>query len=260
LAIVLPCSSACTPEGGAEGHQIEARPSRDKVGAAAVSLKTGMDNECIDFFEEVKDSSDYGKYLDAVKQGLLSENDMDVALKRLFTARMKLGMFDPPAMVPYTQISDSEIDSAPHRELALKIARESMVLLKNDGVLPLTDKATKILVTGPLADALEVLYGNYNGYAHATSALEGIRKQFSKAKVSYAPGTNFLRERSAVPTSALSTQDGKPGLKAEYFPTSDFSGSPLVTRVEARLFLNLGAVPDAEALSPPPGITDFSVR
>ena len=71
---------------------------------------------------------------------------------RLFTARMKLGMFDPPEMVPYTKIDESELDSAAHRALALKLANESMVLLKNDGVLPLKTTGQKIAVVGPLAD------------------------------------------------------------------------------------------------------------
>ena len=90
-----------------------------------------------------QDNSDYVKYLDAVKQGLLSEKDLDIAVKRLFTARMRLGMFDPPDKVLYAQTPDSEIDSAAHRELALKAARESMVLLKNDGVLPFAPNVKK---------------------------------------------------------------------------------------------------------------------
>jgi beta-glucosidase len=96
--------------------------------------------------------------------------------------------------VPYANTPESEIDSASHRELALKTARESMVLLKNDGVLPLATSTKKILVVGPLADQTEVLHGNYAGKAsHAVTALEGIRKQFATAQVSYEPGTNFLR-------------------------------------------------------------------
>ncbi len=133
-----------------EGHHFTKTPAE----AAAVALKKGMDNECADFFTETKDNSDYVKYLDAVKQGLLSEKDLDIAVKRLFTARMRLGMFDPPDKVPYAQTPDSEIDSAAHRELALKAARESMVLLKNDGVLPFAPSVKNILVVGPLAESV----------------------------------------------------------------------------------------------------------
>ncbi len=115
-----------------QGHKFV----KSQAEAAAAAIKTGMDNECADFFTITKDDHDYKPFVDAVKQGLLTEADLDVSLRRLFTARMRLGMFDPPEMVPYAKTPDSEIDSAPHRELALKIARESMVLLKNDGVLP----------------------------------------------------------------------------------------------------------------------------
>src|ERR1700733_9316318 len=111
--------------------------TRSMAEAGAVSLKTGMDNECADFFTQATDNADYVKFLDAVKQGLISEKDVDVSLKRLFTARFRLGMFDPPELVPYSNIPDSEIDSEPHRALALRAARESIVLLKNDGILPL---------------------------------------------------------------------------------------------------------------------------
>ena len=171
-----------------------------------------MDNECADFFTEATDNSDYVKYLDAVKQGLLRETDIDVALKRLFTARFRLGLFDPPAMVPYAQTPDSEIDSEAHRALALKTARESIVLLKNDGVLPLNANVRKIAVVGPLAESVRVLHGNYSGTAsRATTALEGIRNQFAGAQVTYSPGMNFLRQQSVIPTSVLSTADGQAG-------------------------------------------------
>jgi len=239
-----------------EGHHF----TKSQVEAAALALKTGMDNECADFFTVVKDDHDYRPYLDAVKQGLLTEADLDVTLKRLFTARMRLGMFDPPDKVPYAQTPESEIDSAPHRELALKIARESMVLLKNDGVLPLAPSIKKILVVGPLAESVQVLHGNYAGTAsHAVTALEGIRKQFAGAQVSYEPGTNFLREHPFIPTSALSTDDGKPGLKGEYFPEANFMGTPVV-RADPYIDLQRSLHPDAHALPLPPDMKDFSAR
>ncbi len=239
-----------------QGHHFTKTPAE----AAAAALKKGMDNECADFFTETKDNSDYVKYLDAVKEGLLSEKDIDVAVKRLFTARMRLGMFDPPDKVPYAQTPDSEIDSAPHRELALKAARESMVLLKNDGVLPFAPGVKNILVVGPLAESVQVLHGNYSGTAsHATTALEGIRKQFAAAHVSYAPGTNFLRAESVIPTSELSTSDGKPGLQGEYFAGSEFAGTPVAVRVDPLVDLQLFH-PNSHALTPPAGLKDFSVR
>src|SRR5271165_2612387 len=169
--------------------------------AGAVSLKMGMDNECADFFTRANDNSDYVKFLDAVKQGLVGEKDLDIALKPLFTARFRLGMFDPPEMVPYANIPDSEIDSEPHRALALRAARESIVLLKNDGILPLGPDVRNIAVVGPLAESTRVLHGNYSGTAsHATSALDGIRRQFASAHVTYNPGMNFLREEELIPS------------------------------------------------------------
>jgi beta-glucosidase len=238
-----------------EGHHFV----KSQAEAAAISLKTGMDNECADFFTIAKDDHDYKPYLDAVKQGLLTESDLDLALRRLFTARMKLGMFDPPDRVPYAQTPDSEIDSAPHRELALKVARESMVLLKNDGILPLAPSVKKILVVGPLAESSQVLHGNYSGTASdAVTALEGIRNQFAGAQVSFSPGTNFLREKPVIPTSALSSNDGKPGLKGEYF-TGEISGEPQLVRVDPYVDLQLSH-PDAHALPVPAGMKDFSVR
>ena len=233
---------------------------KSRAEAAAMALKTGMDNECADFFTITKDDHDYKPYIDAVKQGRLTEADLNVALKRLFSARMRLGMFDSPEKVLYAQTPESEIDSAPHRELALKIARESMVLLKNDGVLPLALNVKKILVVGPLADSVQVLHGNYAGTAsHAVTALEGIRKQFAGAEVKYVPGTDFLREPTVVPTSALSTDDGKPGLKGEYFAGGDLSGTPQVVRTDDVVDLQLSR-PRPHAIVPPPGMKDFSVR
>ncbi len=228
--------------------------------AAAVAMKTGMDNECADFFTQATDNSDYVKYLDAVKQGLLSEKEMDVALKRLFTARFRLGMFDPPEIVPYAQTPDSEIDSDAHRELALEAARESIVLLKNDGVLPFNAGIRKIAMFGPLAESVRVLHGNYSGTAsHATTALEGMRQQFAAAQVTFLPGMNFLRQQTVVPTSALSTDEGQPGLRAEYFAGEKIEGTPQAVRVDSSVNLQLFH-PDAFALPPPSGMKDFSAR
>ena len=238
-----------------QGHHF----TKSQAEAAAVAIKTGMDNECADFFTITKDDHDYKPFVDAVNQGLLTEKDLDISLRRLFTARMKLGMFDPPESVPYAQTPESEIDSAPHRELALKTARESIVLLKNDGVLPFNAGAKKILVVGPLADQTAVLHGNYSGTAsHAVTALEGIRKQFAGAQVSYQAGTDFLREHPVIPTSVLFTEDGKPGLKGEYF-SGALSGTPQVVRVDPYVDLQLSH-PDAHALPVPTGMKDFSVR
>ncbi len=227
------------------GHKF----TKSQPEASALSLKRGMDNECGDFLAKVKDDHDYRPYLDAVKQGFLKESDIDVPLVRLFTARMKLGMFDPPDMVPYSKIEEKELDSADHRDLALKIANESMVLLKNDGVLPLKNSGAKIAVVGPLADQTKVLLGNYNGVpTHTVSILEGIKKEFAGAHVQYVEGTQFLSKKAEpVPTKAFMT-DGKPGLKASYSETAGMdltnpSTKPavIVSRVEPTI--DAGAQP-----------------
>lgn len=212
--------------------------------AAAVSLKHGVDTDCADFGEGPEAAAK--AYSDAVAQGLVPQAVMDQSLDRLFAARIRMGMFDPPEASPYAAIPDSEMDSPAHRALALKAARETMVLLKNDGLLPLKRTVKRILVVGPLADQVPVLLGNYNGQpSHAVTALEGIKAAFPGSEVTFAPGTNFLRLATAVPTSALKTPDSQPGVRAEYFASADLSGAPLVTKVDAALdFTFRGSAPN----------------
>ena len=159
--------------------------------ASALAIQRGMDNECIDF-AKVSDDHDYKAYYDAYKQGILKESEIDRALIHLFTARMKLGMFDPPEMFPYSKIDEKELDSAEHRALARALANESMVLLKNDGTLPLKQGAIKIAVVGPLADQTTYLLGNYNGTpTHTVSVLEGLKAEFPQAQIRSCPERNF---------------------------------------------------------------------
>ena len=227
---------------------------------AALSLQRGTDNECIDSYSKVPDNSDYRKYVDAVAQGLLTEAQIDTSVRRLLRARFRLGMFDPPEMVRYARVSDSEIASPANRELALKVAQESMVLLKNNGLLPLRPNLKRIAIIGPLANSARVLAGNYSGTpSSTTTVLAGMQKQFDSAQVAYAEGTNFLRQESLIPASAYSTADGQPGLTGEYFPNKEFKGPPLVVRRDA--YINLEPLPhDQDSLTQPPGLTDFSVR
>jgi beta-glucosidase len=198
--------------------------------AAAVSLRRGTDLDC-DFSE-----SEQKGYLDAVKSGALTEAEIDQSLQRIFTARFRLGMFDPPSMVKYASIPYSENDSEAHRLEALNVAMQSMVLLKNDGALPLRKKEKKIAVIGPLADSVSALLGNYSGLpSRQTTVVEGIRKELPGAEVSYVPGSSFLRNTFTVPYAAFTTNDGKPGLTAEYFRNPDLSGNPALTRTDPRI-------------------------
>ena len=235
------------------GHHY--RPTQPQ--ASAISVIRGMDNECIDF-AKVNDDHDYKPYIEAVQQGYLPESSVDTALIRLFTARIRLGMFDPPATVPYMNIDEKQLDSPAHRELARRIANESMVLLKNDGVLPLKS-AKRVALVGPLADQTAVLLGNYNGStSHTVSVLEGMKTEFPEAKITYVPGTQFLSNKAdLVPASVLTTPDGKPGLKAEYSSRPSFDAKPasLTSRVESSVNLNESNVPE-----PAKGISGLSVQ
>ena len=223
------------------GHRF--RPTQAQ--ASAISLERGMDNECFGFAPGRGDS-DYRPYLDAVQEGYLPVSAIDTALTRLFTARIRLGMFDPPSMVPYDHVPASELDSPAHRALALRLAEDSMVLLKNDGVLPLRS-VKSIAVVGPLADQTAVLLGNYNGTpTHTVTLLEGLRAAFPRAKITYVPGTQFLSNQgSVVPAAVLSTPAGKPGLEARYGFGSGFEGppAPLVSRVEPTVNLREDNLP-----------------
>ncbi len=216
----------------------------------AISVIRGMDNECVTFTERHGEPLTKA-YVDAVQQGYLPEATLDQSLIRLFEARMKLGMFDPPDMVPYTKIDPKELDSAEHRAFARKLANESMVLLKNDGILPLKAGIKKIAVVGPLADQTQVLLGNYAGRpTHIVSVLDGLKAEYPNATITYVPGTQFLRaDGDPVPNSMLTTPDGKPGLKAEYTETAGRFGrggpaAPVIaTRTETNVNLTDSDLP-----------------
>jgi beta-glucosidase len=212
---------------------------------AAISVIRGMDNECVTFTSRFGEPVEKA-YIDAVQQGYLPENTLDTSLIRLFTARIKLGMFDPPDMVPYTKIDEKELDSAEHRAQARKLADESMVLLKNDGLLPLKPEIKKIAVVGPLADQTRPLIGNYAGQpTHIVSILDGLHAEFPNAAITFVSGTQFLRaDGTPVPDSLLTTPDGKPGLKAEYNegirrgpPVPGTSTTPITSRTESNVNL-----------------------
>ena len=209
--------------------------TRTQPEASALAVQRGMDNECLNY-SDIKDDRDYKPYLDAYQQGFLKESEIDTALIRLFKARIKLGMFDPPEMVPYSKIDEKELDSPEHRELARTLANESMVLLKNDGTLPLTKSGIKIAVMGPLADQTRYLLGNYNGRpTHTVSVLDGLKTEFPDAQITFSQGTQFLRaEGDVVPASFLTTLEGQLGLTAE-FSTGEMYGVERTVLAERRL-------------------------
>ena len=228
--------------------------------AAAISMKAGVDNECVDSYAKAIGNSDYVKYLDAVKLGLVSEQDVDTSVKRLFTARFRLGLFDPPETVKYAQTADSEIDSEAHRQLALTTARESMVLLKNDGVLPLRHGIKRIAVVGSLADSVRVLKGNYNGQpSKAITALEGIRSTFASAQVTYVPGVEL--HARGIPRSGWRVLHSGWQTRSErrILCQRGVSRAAVLVRVDNRA--NLESLPASkESLIQPPGLKEYSVR
>lgn len=221
-----------------EGHHY--KPTQSEV--SALALKAGVDSECVDWLARITDDHDYKPYADALKQGLISEADLDRALVRQFKARIELGFFAPQEMVAYNKIDPAELDSATHRALAREVADKSMVLLKNDGTLPL--KAPKsIAVIGPLAEQEAWLNGNYQGVpSKSVSILDGLKKQFPSAKITFVPGTFFLnKEVSNVPDNLLSV-DGKPGVKATYYKldllshADGLASAPVLsTRIESNI-------------------------
>jgi beta-glucosidase len=242
-----------------EGHHFRASQPE----ASAISLMRGMDNECITF-GEVTGKDDYQPYIDAVRKGYLPQSAVDRALVRLFTARMRLGMFDPPSMVPYEHIDASELDSPAHRQLALRLAEESMVLLKNDGVLPLKG-AKRIAVVGPLADQTPVLLGNYHGEpTHAVSVLEGMKAAFPDAQITYVPGTQFLSNSGdSVPAAMLKsgyltapeTGDYRIGITSSGTARISVAGQPVALTYGGtsvgRIHLEKGVPAKLEVSAPP---------
>jgi beta-glucosidase len=207
----------------------------------ALAVKAGTDLDC---------GAAYRALTKAVGEHLLTEADIDTAVVRLFTARMRLGMFDPPAAVPFNAIPFSEVNSAAHRELALQAAREAIVLLKNrNGILPLKPPIRKIAVVGPTADFVEAIEGNYNGTApDPVSPLEGLRKQFGHENVIYATGSMLADGSPApIPSAYLRTDLSlkTAGLKGEYFDNTQFEGAPKIVRVDAKINFNWNRVAPA---------------
>lgn len=190
--------------------------------AAALAVKSGTELEC---------GETYQTLTKAVEKGLITEKEIDVAVKKLFKARFRLGLFDPPAKVKYASIPYDVVDSEPHRALALDAARKSIVLLKNDPfsgnpVLPLKGDLKRIAVIGPNADQWLMLLGNYNGVpSDPVTPLEGIRKKFPDAEVLYAQGCELAKGMpmfNVIPATALS-HDDEPGLQVEFFHGAGFN-------------------------------------
>ncbi|WP_421567466.1 glycoside hydrolase family 3 C-terminal domain-containing protein [Stenotrophomonas sp. PD6] len=208
-------------------------PTREA--AAALAVKNGTELEC---------GQEYATLPAAVKQGLISEAEIDDAVTRLFTARMRLGMFDPPERVKWARIPASVNQAPAHDALAQKAAQESLVLLKNDGVLPLPRTLKRIAVVGPTADDTMALLGNYFGTPAApVTILQGIRDAAKGVEVRYARGVDLVEGRDDPSATPLieptylrpSADSPERGLRGEYFRTADLSGTPALVRTDAQI-------------------------
>ncbi|MBV8644814.1 MAG: glycoside hydrolase family 3 C-terminal domain-containing protein [Candidatus Eremiobacteraeota bacterium] len=159
--------------------------ANDNAHASALAVQAGVDISCLDTF---------GGLGDAVKQNLVAEPVLDAALKRQMRIRFRLGMFDPPGHNPYDALTIAENDTPPHAALALRAARESIVLLKNDGLLPLHKNLRHMLVVGPNAQSVPVLVGNYNGTpSHPVTILDGIRAKLgSNTQITALAGCDYV--------------------------------------------------------------------
>jgi len=232
----------------AVGHKF----SPDLSHASAASVKAGTDLSCGD---------EYASLVDAVHQGLISETEIDAAVKRLFTARFRLGMFDPASQVAYNNIPFTEDNSAAHAALALQAARASIVLLKNDrGNLPLRQGLRSIAIIGPNAAALPALEGNYNAIPSQPVTPLAALEQRLPGRVLYAQGSPYVEGVSVpVPETVFSSTSngiGERGLEAEYFNGIALKGAPVLSRIDRNIDF------DWNAASPVAGIPgkSFSVR
>ena len=207
-----------------EGHKYVANVQD----AIALALNAGIDMECGNYFKE--------HLLKVVESGSVSEKTIDVAVRRLLLSRFRLGLYDPPELVPYNKIPHSVVDCPAHRELARQVAREAIILLKNDNnILPLDkNKINSIAVIGPNADICEM--GGYTGkYSIAVSPLDGIKSKIDSTKVHYVKGTDIKITLPIISTDYLIPPNARPGehgLLGEYFNNTELSGEPVLVRID----------------------------
>lgn len=226
--------------------------SADAAEAAAIAVKSGTDLNC---------GNSYPHLAEAYSRGIITEEELDISVKRVFTARFKLGMFDSDKAVPYAQIPYSVNCSEENDKLALEAAQKSIILLKNKAeTLPLSKNIKTIAVVGPNADNWEALVGNYNGIAkHPVTVLEGIKNKLKNTNVLFAEGSHLAEGVSnlhPIDGKYLVTVDGKPGVVGEYFANDSLLGEPAFTRVDKDINFYW------ESHSPSPELEDdnFSIR
>ncbi|OIP85007.1 MAG: glucan 1,4-alpha-glucosidase [Porphyromonadaceae bacterium CG2_30_38_12] len=227
---------------------------KTKAEAATMAVKAGTDLNCGD---------SYPALTDAVKEGLITESELDVSVERLMLARLKLGMLSEKDPTPWSKIPLRIIDSEKHKKLALATAQKSIVLLKNkNNILPLQNDIKRIAVIGPNANDVDVLLGNYHGYSdYYSTVLEGIKKRNPNSEVMYAAGSRLADELplfDVVPSAFLFVDEKltENGLNAAYFANKTFTGEPELKRTDKQIdFKWWGISPDAKL-----PVDSFSVR
>ncbi|MDR1743851.1 MAG: glycoside hydrolase family 3 C-terminal domain-containing protein [Dysgonamonadaceae bacterium] len=199
------------------------KTSSDAVHATAEGVLAGTDVECGFGYA-------YMQVPEAVKRGLLEQSDVDKSVLRLLIERFELGDFDDDALVPWTQIPASVLNSKEHQDLSLAMALETMTLLQNGkNILPLS-KGKKVAVLGPNADDERMMWGNYNGTPPQTSTLlEGISAKIGAKNVLYDKACDFTEENITINYFAKSSVDGKSGLKGTFWNNVNMEGSPAKT-------------------------------
>lgn len=192
----------------------------DAASASASAVVNGTDLEC---------GVEYGHLGEAVRKGLITEKRIDESLLRLLEARFALGEMDPDSIVPWSKISIDTVDCATHKDMALEMARRSMVLLQNNGVLPLDKSSKKIAVMGPNAVDSVMQWGNYRGTpSHTYTILEGIREKIGD--VPYEKGCELLENRVFDSYYDKISSNGSIGLSATYWNNMKMEGDIAATQ------------------------------
>ena len=230
----------------------ETHPDRESASVDAV--RNGTDVEC---------GSSYRSLLDAVANGSIKEEELDVSLRRLFTGRFELGMFDPDELVPYSTIPYSVVESPEHIAQALDMAQKSMVLLKNGDapngkILPLNKNIKKVAVVGPNANDSTMLWANYNGFpTHTATILEGIRKKIPGAEVVYELGCNLTENIMFVDFGSHLSTKGQKGIDAAFYNNESFEGDPVYKGVVSEINYTTGG---NTQFAPNVNLTSFTAR
>ncbi|MCQ2974148.1 MAG: glycoside hydrolase family 3 C-terminal domain-containing protein [Bacteroidales bacterium] len=201
------------------------KTSSDAIHSSAKGILSGTDVECF-----------WNKYVymnapEAVKRGLLRESDIDKCVYRLLYGRFSIGEMDSPEVVEHSKIGLDKVDSKEHRQLALKMAQESMVLLQNkNNVLPLKKSVKKIAIIGPNANSESVLRGNYNGVpTYSKTVLDGVKSKISENAIYYDLACDLVNGKVTSSYIDKCSFEGKKGIQATYKNNREFSGDVVAT-------------------------------